>query len=201
MNKYILKKIRDNIPEYLKYLTATFFRNKLINNNIYNEYINLLHNRELLSEVLIKEYQFVKLKNILIYANDNVPYYTDLFKKISFTPSEMKSIDEINIIPILTKDIIRNNFDKLISSKKVSGGYYIATTGGSTGEPLKILLDYDCVFKENAFVNYYRSKFGYQINDKLATFRGIEFENKLWKFNPMQNELIFSPFKLSQKTL
>jgi phenylacetate-CoA ligase len=201
MNKYILKKFRDNIPEFLKYLTASFFRNKLITNNIYIEYFNLLQNRDQLSELMIKEYQFVKLKHILIYANDNVPYYSKLFKQVGFYPQGMKSIDEMKVIPFLTKEIIRENFNDLISTKKVSGGHYVATTGGSTGEPLKVLLDYDCVFKENAFVNYYRSKFGYHINDKLATFRGIEFENKFWKFNPMQNELIFSPFKLSQKTL
>jgi phenylacetate-CoA ligase len=113
----------------------------------------------------------------------------------------MKSVDEMNVIPFLTKEIIRENFDKLISTKKVPGGHYVATTGGSTGEPLKVLLDYDCVFKENAFVNHFRSKLGYKTSDKLATFRGVEFGNKLWQFNPMQNELIFSPFKLSNHTL
>jgi phenylacetate-CoA ligase len=86
----------------------------------------------------------------------------------------------------------------LITNQKIPGGHYIATTGGTTGEPLKVLLDYDCVFKENAFVNHFRKKAGYQKKDVLATFRGIEFGDRLWKFNPMQNEFIFSPFRLSR---
>jgi phenylacetate-CoA ligase len=63
------------------------------------------------------------------------------------------------------------------------------------------LLDYDSIFKEIAFIYYYRSKLGYTFGDKLATFRGIEFDEKLWKLNPMYNEIVFSPFKLSKDTL
>lgn len=201
MNKHFLKKIRDNMPESLKYITASIFRNKLIKNKDYCAYTKLLANREFLDEEAIKEYQFNELKKILIYANDNVPYYSELFYQVGFYPQEMKSTYEMNVIPFLTKEIIRENFDKLISTKKVPGGHYVATTGGSTGEPLKVLLDYKCVFKENAFVNHYRSKLGYKTKDRLATFRGVEFDDKLWQFNPMQNELIFSPFKLSNHTL
>lgn len=201
MNKHFLKNIRDNMPEMLKYITAPIFRNKLIKNKEYCRYIKLNSERENLSEEAIKDYQFKELKNVLIYSYNFVPYYTELFNKVGFCPNTMKSVEEISVIPLLTKELIRTNFDQLISKHKVPNGHYIATTGGSTGEPLKVLLDYNCVFKENAFVNYFRSKLGYQTNDRLATFRGVEFGNKLWKFNPMQNELIFSPFKLSKKTL
>lgn len=201
MNKQFLKKIRDNMPEPLKYVAASIFRNKLIKNKDYCAYTKLLENREFLNEDAIKDYQFSELKKILVYANDTVPYYSELFNQVGFYPHEMMSADEMNVIPFLTKEIIRENFDKLISTKKVLGGHYVATTGGSTGEPLKVLLDYDCVFKENAFVNHFRSKLGYKTTDKLATFRGVEFDDKLWKFNPMQNELIFSPFKLANHTL
>lgn len=201
MNKLYLKRIRDNIPETIKYLIAPLFRNKLIQNSKYTHFNQLLLRRELSNNETIKKYQFEELKKILIYAKDFVPYYTKLFEQVGFDPKEMKSAEEIKVIPYLTKEIIRAEFDQLISTKKISGGYYLATTGGSTGEPLKVLLDYDSVFKENAFVNYFRSKLGYQIQDRLATFRGVEFDDRLWKFNPMQNELIFSPFKLSKNTV
>jgi phenylacetate-CoA ligase len=50
----------------------------------------------------------------------------------------MKDTEAIKVIPFLTKEIIRNNFDRLKSTQRVKGGHYIATTGGSTGEPLKV---------------------------------------------------------------
>lgn len=201
MNKLFLKSIRDNIPEPLKYLTAPLFRNKLIKNVEYCRYSELLVQREGTSAEEIKEYQFRELKRILNYSYKCVPYYTELFDQVGFRPQSMKSVGDIQVIPFLTKELIRDNFVQLMSIEKVPGGHYIATTGGSTGEPLKVLLDYDCVFKENAFVNHFRSKLGHQTKDRLATFRGVEFGDKLWKFNPMQNEFIFSPFKLSKVIL
>lgn len=201
MNKHLLKIIRDNLPEPVKYITASLFRNKLIKNEEYLRIKDLLSKRESLSKAEIEQYQFNELKKILIHSYENVPYYTELFNQVKFSPYEIISAKEIDIIPFLTKEIIRDNFDKLISTKKISRGHYMATTGGSTGEPLKILLDYDCVFKENAFIDHYFEKLGYQTKDRFATFRGVSFGDKLWKFNPMYNELIFSPFKLSSKTV
>ena len=83
----------------------------------------------------------------------------------------------------------------------MKGGSYSTSTSGSTGEPLNILLDYDSFFKENAFLYYFRKKFGYQFKDKLVTFRGIEFGKQSWRLNPINNETIFSPFILTKQTL
>jgi phenylacetate-CoA ligase len=201
MNKHFLKRLRDNMPESLKYIASPFIRNRLIKNKEFLHYYNLLENRELLSPESIKEYQLSQLKSILIHSSKNVPYYRDLFKKISFDPIQFPDFDQIKNIPFLTREIIRNNFDKLISTKKIKNGYYAATTGGSTGLPLKFLLDYDSVYKENAFIYYYRKKNGYLFDDKTTTFRQVEFGDKLWKFNPMHNEIIFFPIKLSKLTI
>jgi phenylacetate-CoA ligase len=201
MNKHFMKSLRDNMPESLKYITSTFMRNKLIKNKEFCKLYESLGNREGYSPERIKEFQLTGLKNILLHSYQNVPYYSDLFNKIQFNPEELKSFDDIKIIPYLTKDIIRENFNKLISVKKVKGGCYTTNTSGSTGEPLKMLLDYDSFFKENAFIYYYRKKLGYQFGDKLVTFRGVNFGEKYWRFNPINNETIFSPFKLSKKTL
>lgn len=189
------------MPEPIKYLASPLFRIKLINNNEFRRFKGLLSEREHLSDEEIKNYQFKELKEILNYANKWVPYYTNLFNEIGFNPDKMNTVKEISVIPFLTKDIIRKNYNQLISTNKVKGGNYIATTGGSTGEPLKVLLDYDSIFKTMAFIYHYRSAIGYKESHRLATFRGIEFNDKLWKFNPMYNEIILSPFKLSKFTL
>jgi phenylacetate-CoA ligase len=201
MNRQYLKDIRDKMPEHLKYISAPLFRQSLIKNKEFLRYYNLLEQRETLSSDKIKDYQFNQLKCILIHSYQTVPYYTELFDKISFDPFRFSDFDEIKIIPYLTRKIITDNFDKLISKKKVKNGYYTATTGGSTGSPLRFLLDYDSVFKENAFLYYYRKKLGYKLNDRMATFRQVKFGDDLWQFNPMHNELIFFPIKLTKASI
>jgi phenylacetate-CoA ligase len=201
MNKRFLKRVRDNMPESLKKVTAYFIRNKLLTNNEFCKYYNILQKRETMLPESIKEYQLNELRNILTHSFENVPYYTELFKSINFNPEKINSFDDIKVIPYLTKDLIRLNFENLKSIKKISGGSYSTTTSGSTGEPLKIFLDYDSFFRETAFIYYYRRKLGYRFEDKVVTFRGIGFGDKLYSLNPVNNETIFSPFKLSAENL
>ena len=201
LDKHFLKSLRDNTPETLKYIVAPLIRNKLLKNKYFNEYFNMLEARENIDSEKIKENQLIQLKEQLIYSYNYVPYYNDLFNNIGFNPDKLNLFDDIKVIPFLTRRLVRENFDKLISTKKVKGGFYSTTTSGSTGEPLKLLLDYNSIFKENAFVYHFRKSLNYKFEDKLVTFRGIEFGKRFWRKNPINNETIFSPFKLSHETL
>ena len=118
ISKNFLKHIRDNLPEPLKYLMAPLFRNKLIKNIEFNKYYRLLENRELLNSEQIREYQLNQLKQLLIYSYQNVPYYRELFNSITFDPYKFSDFEQIKQIPFLTREVIRNNSDKLITTGK-----------------------------------------------------------------------------------
>jgi phenylacetate-CoA ligase len=201
MQKDILKTVRDNMPEALKDILSGYIRNRLIKNrNFIDTYARLIERETLFPEV-IKQNQFIKLKNILIYAYNNVPYYHELFQNSGFNPDEFAQFEEIKQIPFLTRDILRNNSERLISAKRVPKGSYYATTGGTTGDPLQFPLDYNSIFAENAFIYYYRRRLGYNFKDRLITFRGVEFGHLLNRKNPMYNEIIVSPFRLNATSL
>lgn len=201
MNKHFLKILRDNMPETFKSVTGRLIRNELIKNREFIRYMKLLEEREVLSPAKIEENQLSKLKEILIYSYKNVPYYQELFNSIHFDPDKLTDFRQIEIIPFLTREIITDNFDKLISKEKVKHGYYTGTTGGSSGLPLKFLLDYDSVYRETAFIYSYRKKLGYKLDDRLITFRQVKYGDKLWTSNPMHNEIQFFPMKLSKVTI
>lgn len=198
MKKQFMKSIRDNMPDCLNYCTAPLFRNKLIHNNEFRRYIKLLEERERSGRENVKEYQFNQLKDTLIYSFVNVPYYNELFRKVAFDPFRFSDFSQMEKIPFLTRDMVLNNFDKLRSTKKIENGYYVGLTGGSTGLPLKFLLDYDSIYKENAFIYHYRKRLGYDFNDKIATFRNRAPSKVLWKSNPMYGEIMFSNTRLSK---
>jgi phenylacetate-CoA ligase len=184
MNKQYLKKIRDLLPESIKILFGTYFRNRIIKNHIYLKTLSNLKNSDKNSP---------QINNILEHAYNTVPYYNNLIRK----RNEKLNIEDFQII---NKEIICENFENFISN--TNENYYEAYTGGSTGKPLKLYLDYNHVFFENAFIDYFRSKIGYNYKtDKIATFRGVEFGEKISKINPSHNELILSPFKLNSDTI
>jgi|WetSurMetagenome_2_1015567.scaffolds.fasta_scaffold05194_2 phenylacetate-CoA ligase len=197
MNKHFLKNLRDGMPESLRYISAPLIRNSLIRNEEFLKYYRLLENRELLSHEKIGQYQFEQLKKILNHSYQNVPYYTNLFRQVSFDPADFTDLSQMEKIPFLTRDLVVANFNKLISQKSISGGYYVGSTGGSSGLPLKFYLDYNSIYRENAFIYYFRKKAGYKFSNKLATFRQVGLGDKMWRYDPMYNEIIFSPVKLS----
>jgi phenylacetate-CoA ligase len=82
--------------------------------------------------------QHNRLLAILEYANDYVPYYQDLFHQIGFHPSDFAADPEnLAKIPILTKDIVRENHDRLITAEQKTRRRLVKIkTGGTTGEPL-----------------------------------------------------------------
>jgi len=89
----------------------------------------------------IREYQLYKLKRLLKHAYLYVPYYNKVFKEIGADPDDIRTFEDFKKLPVLTKEIIRENFEHLIA-KNISRKQLIPNaTGGSTGEPLHFYQD------------------------------------------------------------
>jgi phenylacetate-CoA ligase len=86
----------------------------------------------------LAEAQVDSLAALLRHANECVPYYRDLFRRIGFDPGAVKSLSDLENLPFLTKADIRANTEALKSSKAI--GLARSNTGGSSGEPLVFFL-------------------------------------------------------------
>jgi len=86
--------------------------------------------------------QTKKLRQLCSNAYRNCKYYHKLFNDCGLNPNAIR-LDELSIVPIITKKIIRENFEKLINNSIPEKKRQVAVTGGSTGTPLKILRTID----------------------------------------------------------
>lgn len=88
------------------------------------------------SKSQIEEYQIKSLKRIIKHAYENVSYYNKKFKEYGITPSDIKDLSDIKKIPILTKDIIIENFanKKILAQGLTPNSYRYAQSSGSTGK-------------------------------------------------------------------
>jgi len=96
------------------------------------------------SPEILKKIQLNKLNKLLSYSQGNVPYYSKMAnERLSSKKSEplFKRIEELNKLPLLTKDIIRIQGKNLYSSEYKNRKPYQNTSGGSTGEPVKLIQD------------------------------------------------------------
>ena len=108
----------------------------------------------------LESYKLMKLRELLVEAGKFVPYWRSLFKKLDYNPNEIKTLDEIQYLPLLNKNIIKENYKDFISEKVNLDTVTYMTTGGSTGSPLKILMDREYRSRSHAATRYYLMKAG-----------------------------------------
>jgi phenylacetate-CoA ligase len=87
--------------------------------------------------------QRIKLFELVKHASQNIPYYNQIIQKYNIQFSEDTIFEDIKKFPILTKDIIRNNFNQLYKFR--DNTYYLNTSSGSTGVPTIFYQDRSCM--------------------------------------------------------
>lgn len=100
-------------------------------------YRELLKN-QYLSQDEIEAISWAKTKRLIKYAYENVSYYHDKYKSSGIHPNDIKTQNDFQRIPLLTKEDIRNNLQKMISREASMKDLNISATGGSTGHVLTL---------------------------------------------------------------
>jgi phenylacetate-CoA ligase len=165
----------------------------------YRRFINFLSTSEGWSDEKKKEYQLKRLKDIVLYCYNNVPYYKSTFDKNSINP-HINSFNEFLKIPIISKKEIIDNTDDLISKQYSKKKLLVKTTGGSTGDALIFYKSSADALLESAFVDYAISKIGISNSRKYKKIiiRGNKpYNNKLYEH--IGNNLVLSSYMLSNK--
>lgn len=132
MNCSSVKKLYECMPKKIKFLLSPIFIRVIINNPIYQKTIHELDEFEKLSYTEKKEKQLLILRETLIYAYNNVPYYKEKFDEVRFNPVKMNDITDIAKIPLLTKDMAIEAGESIYSTEKIN--YYESVTGGVVAE-------------------------------------------------------------------
>jgi len=105
------------------------------------KYLKEIKRIEKLSREELKRYQEEKLKKLLLHAWENVPYYKKVLSESEVVVDGKVNLNSFDKIPILTKDIIRNEGKNLYSLDYRKRKFYTNSSGGSSGEPVTFIQD------------------------------------------------------------
>lgn len=119
-----------------------------------------------------KVQQEKQLRNMINFAYENVPYYHRLFKELNISPEDIRTIEDLEKLPILTKDIIKANWEDFKPTNLSSMKYYEQATGGSTGTPFRYRLLKSDRFLSAALLYRGWGYAGYELGDKMAFLAG-----------------------------
>lgn len=102
-------------------------------------YMRELNESEYASSDELHAIQRTKLHSLLTECYENVPYYRRVMDGLGALPQDIKDVEDLQKFPVLTKEVIRANFDELLNKKFDKSSLTTISTGGTTGAPLQFL--------------------------------------------------------------
>lgn len=151
----------------------------------------------------LEAFQLAQMKQLLAHASCHVPYYKRLFKKISFSPEKLRTLEEVKQIPLMDKATVRDNFTDLIATNVPKRLRAHFTTGGSTGEPLGFYFEKArSDLAERAFVLRSWSWAGYRHGYRMVQLKGrVVPRGKIYEFNKQENILYLSSYLMNEQNM
>jgi len=98
----------------------------------------------------LRDYQNDRLREIVKFAYENSRFYHEKLKGASVKPEEIKTIEDLNRLPVVRKSELRECASQdVISSKFDIADLRVSRTSGSTGRPLHIYMaDWENEFRK-----------------------------------------------------
>lgn len=169
------------------------------------EYYALYKESQWFDEETMRTYQFNKFKRLLAHCYANVPFYKNIMNKGGFTPRDITSFDQLNLFPVITKEIIQKNYNSFIPEniKKIKG-VKTGQTGGTTGNILFKRTDANTRSSTWAAFKRFEDWMGIRDGDKSLLLMGghviqssLKDKLKIGITNYLKNSISFSPYDTS----
>lgn len=195
---YPFLKTYNSLPLSIRNLFGVIYRLLLPSNIKYGSFYQKYYQRLRIFELSDKETVTQLTTNLLFnhvnYAIENIPYYR--------SHTKINDISDFRNIPIINKDIIRNNPVDFFNTKYGHKALK-ANTGGSSGTPFSFFLEKGVTRpKEKAHFNWHWAKFNYKEGDKVLMIRGKQLKNNAnYEFQAIWNKLVVTCCNLNQKSI
>jgi len=166
-------------------------------NKLFHRQLAFLMESEKWSGAEIEAYQSEELRSLIGNAYENVPYYRDLMKSSGLTPEAIRKRSDLAKLPILTKEIVRNNLERLISERADRRSLVFRHTSGTTGKSLHFYSEKSGIAFQWAVWWRHRKRFGIDFGTWHVNFTGKvvvplgQQGAPFWRWNrPMQQVLV-----------
>lgn len=158
-------------------------------------------------EEKLTAYQLKQLQIILTHAYEHVPYYHDVLCTLKLAPADFTTLEDLQKIPVLAKNILRKNFSRLIASNARKFHPKLNRTSGSSAEPIEFYLDKPANVLEFCYYWRHWSWAGYRLGARFAELTSHYFLNHpetqaaLCHFNRFTGRIQLNSLLLSQENI
>jgi len=200
------KKIYDFSPPLVKNTFATVFgyKQRLERyGKIYKKYKVLLNETQYWTKEDLLSYRDEKTVKFINYIIENNEYYNK-----SPNYSKINSVSELVNFPVINKQIVRANLEKL-KSNKISISHRMAHTSGTSGSSIIFPISNYCFQREYAFrwMHYQWGNVSLDGKDRVAVCSGhpvaynMRKKPPFWVYDYANNWLFFSSYHMTKENL
>lgn len=86
----------------------------------------------------VEKFRDAKVRRLVEHCYNHVPYYRRVFDERGMKARDIKCAADLGELPILSKSMVRSNWKGLRADNIPDSQVFVAATGGSTGEPMRI---------------------------------------------------------------
>ena len=199
--------IYDRSPIFFQNFMATIYGYKVKRNRYgktYYDYLKYLDKIHKYSREELETLQFNELMKLLNNTVEKSKFYRELYEGIDI--NLFKSIDDLKKLPMVTKEMIRQNIDDVITIPK--SGASVSNTGGTTGKSLTVYNRPEDIQKRMATLDYFKMKHGFRnMEMKKATFMGkhivppTQKKKVFWRYNAAIKQMVYSSFHITEENI
>ena len=142
----------------------------------YKHYATLFERSQWLSPEELDQMQFRLLQKQLLHAFAHVPLYRRRMEAAKITPLDIRTREDLRLLPILTKRDIQTHADELLADNVPPNDRSWNQTGGSTGSPLQFWVDHERYDSRRASTDRHNAWAGLRPGDWCAVLWGSTFE-------------------------
>lgn len=199
------EKIYKLLPHFFQNILISIFNfraYKIRYGGLYEQYKKEKKQNRSLSRKELEAYQAMRFSKLVKFSLQYSDYYKALYKNIEHPDK----IENIKHLPIISKEDLRENITSVIA--KVDEKLHVSETGGTTGKSLQVYNFARNNQERFAFLDDFRSRFGYKLGKKTAWFSGKSLltntdikKSRFWKTDYLYKVRYYSTFHIKQEYL
>ncbi len=205
-----LQTVYSRLPAFLQN-AACSIKGWQINRRRYNrrfyELLDQYTARENMPEADLAKWRDLQLHRFVLHAASTVPYYRRKFPEWGIDPNDIRTLDDLSKIPVLTKAEVQDHLTDLRSDICRSMPTMPVGTSGTTGTGLLFEATLESQSRQWAVWWRYRLSHGIELFEPCAVFGGQSIvpvgRNKppFWRYNQPARQILFSGYHLRPENL
>jgi phenylacetate-CoA ligase len=156
----IKMEIYNQAPIWFQNILTTFqgliYKNQRYGTH-YFTYLNELKERDYSNLNEQEKLQNLRLVQLVQHAVNNSPFYKKYYESLDL--NDINTVEDIDKIPILPKEVVRENIDLFYTIFENDG--IVSNTSGTTGTSLKFIYSYEDFQKRLAYLDHFKAQHGF----------------------------------------